>query len=700
LILTERWATITLLAGAFLLYLVTLDNGLQPEELVGGDLITHQYAQVQARPSNAPGYPLYSMGGWLWFHTLRNLWRLLGDDQPNPLPLLSSYSTLWALLSLWLLFRILNLLTIGGAPGNVDATDDTPPLTSERPTQEDTEQNQKIRVYPHLSVYKLLPFPPHVFMLGVNWLLCAFYAVTYFFWYYATTTEQYSSAIAQTLAIVYLFLRWQSQTSTANQRLSAQGERLLLLLALLCGLSLAHMLTVALIVPPVVIAVIWHAPWLLRNGWLLLRVVAVTMLPLSSYVYVYLRGAAHPEWWGAGDWRTAQEWFWAFVSTAQGRKELGWGFQPGRAFFGNQFPELIGRELGIPLLVLGLLGIGYLGRKRTTLLYGALTLYLLFCWAYRYGNWFQVILPAYPLVLIGVGATAHRWVIQRGQQWLGWCALVALVLLVGWRANASWPAANSRNRPEDQALEKAANLLAQPIPAEAHLFGELHDALALQYLIDIWGIRPDLKVVSSPQAAQILTAGKPVLATWQSAEIMQSELPPELVTTRQSSGPGWILFEVGNVVEQTAAISVGRVISEGLVLDGYEIQPTPYLPFAAKTATLGMDVTLVWRILGEDWPAGLALSVRPTLDGAWIPDPSGEAGSILQQDYRRPAHGLLALTDMQRGVPVADAYRFPLANPLPTGANGVLVILYRATATGFENVAELTLPYLGENRQR
>ena len=53
------------------LYLFTLDDGLRPGELEGGDLITHQYAQVQGRPSNAPGYPLYTMGGWLWFHARR-----------------------------------------------------------------------------------------------------------------------------------------------------------------------------------------------------------------------------------------------------------------------------------------------------------------------------------------------------------------------------------------------------------------------------------------------------------------------------------------------------------------------------------------------------------------------------------------------------------------------------------------------------
>ena len=59
---------VLLVLGAAALYVLTLDNGLQPYQLLGGDLITHQYAQAQGRFSNAPGYPLFTMGGWLWFH--------------------------------------------------------------------------------------------------------------------------------------------------------------------------------------------------------------------------------------------------------------------------------------------------------------------------------------------------------------------------------------------------------------------------------------------------------------------------------------------------------------------------------------------------------------------------------------------------------------------------------------------------------
>ena len=146
------------------LYLLTLDNGFAPGELVGGDLITHQYAQVEARPSNAPGYPLYTMGGWAWFHGLRGLSAALGNPLPNPIPILSSYSTLWAILALGLLYALVLRLTRSPAR----------------------------------------PYGNWV----VAWLIGAFYAVTYFFWYYATTTEQYTSAIAQTLAIVYVYVVW------------------------------------------------------------------------------------------------------------------------------------------------------------------------------------------------------------------------------------------------------------------------------------------------------------------------------------------------------------------------------------------------------------------------------------------------------------------------------------------------------------
>ncbi len=669
----RNWAGVLLLMLALLLYLATLDNGLQPEELIGGDLITHQYAQAQARPSNAPGYPLYTLGGWLWFHGIRTTLHMFGSAAPNPLPLLSSYSTLWALLALGLLYAILNHIT---------------------------------RSSRHPAGHWLLA-----------WLLSAFYAVTYFFWYYATTTEQYTSAIAQTLAIVYVYLLWreremkrlrdwrleiesdgnapltnlQSPISNLQSPISqspisqspiSQSPNLLILLAFLCGLSLAHMLTVAFIVPPLVIAILWEQPQLLRNGRLLLAVAGAALLPLVSYTYVYVRGAAHPEWWGAGKWANAGEWFWSFVSTSQGRDELARGFQATCAFFAGGFPALIWGELSIPFLVIGLLGIALLGRKPAFVLYGTLLIYLVFNWMYRCGNWYQVILPAYPLILLGVAAVLDRWEsrLLARSRWLAYAPLVLLVVMIIWRFDASWPRADSRSRAEDTGLARAALLLDQPLPESAGLFAPVDDALALDYLINIWGLRPDLRVVSSKQAGDLLQQGAAVLTTLDAAPILLEELPADVAPVRTIFSPDWLLLTPVAADAASPTVRVDASLDDGVTLAGYTVTPSPSGAPVTQAAP-AVDVTLFWQ-LDAGWPPGLGVSLRPTQQGAFLPDSA--TGGVIQRDAAAPGQGLVTLAP---GDLTGDALRVPM----PNDADGVMLILYRTTEAGFENLLELPL---------
>jgi len=660
---SRNQAGVLLLALALLLYVATLDNGLQPGELLGGDLITHQYAQVQARPSNAPGYPLYTMGGWLWFHSIRAVVQSVGFTTPNPLPILSSYSTLWALLALGLLYAILNFIT------------------------------------------RSARHPAGNWPLA--WLLSAFYAVTYFFWYYATTTEQYTSAIAQTLAIVYVYLLWREreikrlrdwrleiksdgntpipdlQSPISNLPIS-QSPNLLILLAFLCGLSLAHMLTVAFIAPPLVIAILWERPQLLRDWRLVLACIGAALLPLASYAYVYVRGAAHPEWWGAGEWANANEWFWSFVSTAQGREELLWGFQPTCAFFDGGFPALIWGELSIPLLAIGLFGIALLGRKPAFVLYGTLAIYLVFNWMYRCGNWYQVILPAYPLILLGAAAVLDRWesrLVGRSR-WLAYAPLALLVVAVIWRFDASWPRTDSRNRAEDTGLTRAAILLDQPLPADAGLFASVEDALALDYLINIWGLRSDLRVVSSLDAAQKLATGGVVLATLDAASLLLEELPEDSTPARAVFSPDWLaLAQAAPPTPTQPAIRLDRLLPNGVTLVGCSTTPAPD-GAPVTQATPAVDVTLFWR-LPDGWPPGLGLSLRPTQQGAFIADPA--TGGVIQRDAAAPAQGLVTPTP---AALIADAHRIPM----PDGADGMMLIVYQMTDAGFENLLELPLP--------
>jgi hypothetical protein len=631
-----------------IVYALTLDTGLQPQELHGGDLITHQYAQVQARPSNAPGYPIYTMGGWLWFHSWRTLFQSFGMAQPNPIPLLSAYSTLWALLALWLFYKV-----VGELLG-------------------------KTR---HLITATLFA-----------WLLTAFFGATYFFWYYATTVEQYSSAVAQTIAIVYLYLLWDKEPARRG---------LVYWLAFLSGISLAHMLTVAFIVPPLVIAVLWRDPTLLRSAKAILSAIGAAALPLISYLYIYLRGALNPNWWGRGHWTTPNEWFISFVSTAQGRNELLWAFEPGRPFFGNGFPEIVWQELSLPLLVLGLIGLSRLPRRHAFFFYGTLALYAIFCWLYRFGNWFQVVLPAYPLILLGI-APLYRMVASGNTARLRLAQalmLGALVVSLVWRIDASLPAANSRTRPADTGLDRAALLLDQPLPRDARLFAAVDDTLAIDYMTQIWGIRSDIKTLTSRDAEDDLSEGDTIFATVDALPALVNEIT--ITPQRNGYSPDWISLTTGAPVVPKPPISstVDYAVTPELELVGYSTQQSPLGKPLNPPIPHGMDVYLVWRAENGAWPAGLSISLRALHQGTPIIDPA--TAQPVQQDRPRPVHGLwldppstAGDNPVSSGAPaeIIDPYRLSLPAPLHTQVDALQLILYRQIEGGFENVAEIFLP--------
>lgn len=618
--LKTSYSLFVLLIPAFL-YTLTLDTGLRPDELMGGDLITHQYAQVQARPSNAPGYPLYVMLGWLWY---RISWFFLRWAF-NPIQLLSLYSTLWSLASLWVLYKLLSRSEVTG-------------------------QNQILSM-----------------------LLTLFYAVTYFFWYYSVTTEQYSSAIFQTLLIVWLALTWEQKPT--NQTLY--------LMAFVSGTMLANMLTTLFILPPLFYLIFSRRWRILTDIVLVLKTSLIGLLPLLSYVYIYIRGAQHPEWRGVGQWESNWAWFLDFLSTRQGRDELAPGLT-WQNLITPEFPALIWQELTWPVLIGGLIGLTLLGRRLTIFFYSTLMIYGIFITAYRFGNWFQVILPVYPLIVIGFGRSV-AWVWEKGSRESSdflisrlWGAKGTITLLLFsltiYRFTLSYARADQSHLQIDTGLKPGWTILAdladQAEPSLT-LTATHEEWMALQYLQTVWRMGPTLQL-------HLNEPGLP--ASWLTRQAAQ--VFPHLVDLStmhpQAYGGNLIHLSSEPLITPPDDHPVDLVFGEQIRLLSYKINHD--IDTQDKAQTQPFIISLYWTAetnLDQDY----TVSVRPWQRGKPIQGSDG----ILQQDHQ-PVWNIYPTSYWQPQTVIADAYTFDL--PPSVKPDQLHVVLYHQTETGFKNLAD------------
>ncbi|MFO7631896.1 MAG: hypothetical protein R6W76_05105, partial [Caldilinea sp.] len=173
-----------------------------------------------------------------------------------------------------------------------------------------------------------------------------------------------------------------------------------------------------------------------------------------------------------------------------------------------------------------------------------------------------------------------------------------------------------------------------------------------------------------------------ILSTLESTALLVEELPGDVTPTRTAFGPDWLaLSSTALTTLPQPAVRVDAVLGDGVELAGYSVAsaPTGAPVIQAESA---VDVTLFWQI-EADWPPGVGISLRPTQNGAFIPDPA--TGGVIQRDASAPVQGLTL--PIQPGEQIADAYRIPM----PNGADGVMLIVYRTMETGFENLLELPL---------
>lgn len=598
------WAGAAVILISLVLYLLTLDNGLEPWQLGGGDLITHQYAQAQLRFANAPGYPLYTVLGWLWFQA----GKLILSPPFNPTEILSLFSTIWGLSTLAVLYLLLLELT---------------------------ERNWVVA--------------------GLTTL---FYAATFFFWYYSVTSEEYSAAVLHTVLMILFAFRWER----------TREDKYILWLALLTGLALANLVTVLLALPAMLFFILKAEPGIVRRGRLLAGSALVAFLPLLSYGYVYVRGAQHPEWRGEGQWGSAMAWFVDFMSIAQGRAELAWSL----GGWGPEPLSHIPRELTVVGLVAGLLGIAFLGWRRGGLLYSIILGYAPFIYLDRMGNWFQVIMPLYAVVALGMGVAADRaW--RRFPGWPRGLLVAGLALLIANRLWVNFPEANQRDQPGDRALELGRAIVADQPPLGATISGTYQEHLSLNYLTLVWGERDDLKVAITDDFLELWGSGEENLyLTRDSAGFVLAQLSgrPHL------SSRGLRLIAVRQRAGQDPAAMDERLeadVGENLRLLGYD-----YLSDDG-----GMHLALYWQATGK-MDSDYSVSVRPTKGGELL----FEAGELVQQDHAHPVWGYYPTSTWERGEVVRDDYLVRI--PPGVSYDGAMVVVYRMTEEGFEDLGTVS----------
>ncbi len=331
-----------------------------------------------------------------------------------------------------------------------------------------------------------------------------------------------------------------------------------------------------------------------------------------------------------------------------------------------------------PGLLAGLAGIAALGRRRALLLYATILIYAAFCWIDRLGNWYQVIMPVYALLALGLAAGA-AWLLRRAtaprthptsevceprrsrtrSRLLTAAVLVLLIALAAYRGILSYPRANQHGHADDLALAPGWAILADDPPPGLSILATQEEALALNYLGQVWAQRPDLHAIASRDARRLLRHGEQVAATTSAFPIVTAEVASFLRYSAIGPGLAWVR------VEPSTAVPPGLLPWTHDFGDQLRL-----LGGTVRRDALGRQVVrLDWQALrapDQDW----SVSVRLTQDGQ----------EIAQQDRAAPVNGAYPTTRWLPGEVVGDAWAFDL--PPDAAPDGLTVILYRRGEDG------------------
>lgn len=646
----DYWIAAAVTAAAWWLYGATMAPGL-----LFGDAGEFQFALPTAGIVHPPGYPLYSILGWLW-NRVAVFW-------PEPATRINGFSVWWAGLASGLFFLL--------------------------------AQRLLARVLPQLPVGMRR-------LAGLVATLVIVVSPT--LWSQATIAEVYALNAFLLLALLYALLRWaeeQQRVSARDRQGTAPPEetdgesrraaRWLIVAALVFGLGLTHHTSMILMAPAAALFVLRVHPGIVRRPRQLLVPMLVGLLPLVLYAYLpwrapdtpYLTLALSPDktvplyqadLGGFVRWVTGARFASALRPTAEAALQL------------PQALEWTVQQFGAAGFLLIITGLVYLILRQR---YGMLTLtgaaflaYLAFNLFYGIGDIAVLYIPVY-LVLglwlaVGIGASAsgilHTRVLRdpRRRQMLAW---LALTVLLAWPLLAGVAGYPGQDRSDDIAAKLWwDHILSQVAAQDAILVSNDRDEMTplyyyqhvLQQHQSLSAVYP--QVVEDAAYADLGRTIDTVLAAAAGRPIYLVKPMPGLDIKYNLAAQGVLTRILGLAVTRPPERPTNMLLGTALRLIGYDVNPTDTL-----VSNDPLSITLYWQPqqrLEDDYTGFVQL-----LDSQ---------GNKLAQAEDHPAGGLYYPTSLWRpGEFVREAFTLTVPADLAPGPYTLLAGMYHLDdATG------------------